>query len=294
MRGDKEQNCLDLIKQEIFTNDGTPILHPFTGKTYTEVDDNVFAKEQIWFINSKCHKSYFGLLEEDRNEIEQILRFAKPNVKTSEFPDFIFNYGFIEHFQVSSSKTTHKGAEHIKKMNNFISNVNRETEILKQKWNEIPSYDEVRSKQWIMDNPEHSHSFLIKSFEDNWKNHINSLHNYAGKKDVGIFLIEYSDYALSMVENVYEGWIDGMSQGDMREQEKFHCYRLTRDKVLLDFIYKYKDEIKYVIFVYRDGFEIIRLVNIPYLLKLIPWEYTIYPMTVKNVSSLYNVSASTN
>lgn len=51
-----------------------------------------------------------------------------------------------------------------------------------------------------------------------------------------------------MVENVYQGWIDGMSHGDMREQEKFHCYRLTRDKVLLDFIYKYKDEIKYVIF----------------------------------------------
>ena len=145
-----------------------------------------------------------------------------------------------------------------------------------------------------MDNPEHNHTFLIKSFEQNWTNHINSLHNYTGKKDVGIFLIEYSDYALSMVENVYEGWIDGMSQGDMREQEEFHCYRLTRDKVLLDFIYKYRDEIKYVIFVYQDGFEIIRLVNIPYLLKLIPWEYIIYPMTVKNVSSLYNVSAPTN
>ena len=77
---------------------------------------------------------------------------------------FTFNYGFIEHFQVSSSKTTHKGAENIKKMNCFVSKVNKETEILKQKWNEIPSYDEVRSKQWIMDNPEHSHTYLIKSF----------------------------------------------------------------------------------------------------------------------------------
>lgn len=293
MRDDKEQNCLDLIKKEIFTNDGTPILHPFTGKTYTEVDDNVFAKEQIWFINRECHKAYFCLLKEDRDEIEQILRSAKPNVKPSEFPDFIFNYGLIEHFQISSSKTTRKGAEHIKKMNCFVSNVNSETENLKQKWSETPSYDEVRSKQWIMDNPEHSHSFLIKSFKNNWKNHINSLHNYTGKKDVGIFLIEYSDYALSMIENVYEGWINGMSQGDMREQEEFHFYRLTRDKVLLNFIYEYKDEIKYVIFKYLDGFEIIRLANIPYLLKLIPWEYIIHPMTVKNVSSLYNVSAYT-
>ena len=28
MTGDKEQNCLNMIKEEIFTNDGTPILHP--------------------------------------------------------------------------------------------------------------------------------------------------------------------------------------------------------------------------------------------------------------------------
>ena len=77
-------------------------------------------------------------------------------------------------------------------------------------------------------------------------------------------------------------------------QEKFQCYRLTRDKVLLDFVYQYKDRIKYVIFVYWDGFEIIKLENIPYLLKLIPWEYVVSPMAVKNVSSLYNVSVPIN
>lgn len=289
MRGDKEQNCLDLIKQEIFMNDGSTILHPFNGKTYTEVDDDTFTREQSFFISNKCHKSYFGLLKEDRNEIEQILRVAKPNAKKSEFPDFIFKYGLIEHFQVSSSKTTRKGAEHIKKMNCFVSNVNKEKESIIQKRNEISSYDEVHSKHWIMDNPEHSHSFLIKSFKDNWKNHINSLNSYTGKKDVAIFIIEYSDNALSMLEDVYEGWIDGMSQGDMREQEKFSCYRLTRDKELLNFIYKYKNEIKYTIFVYQDGFEIISLVNIPYLLKLMPWEYKIFPMMVKNISSLYRI-----
>ena len=107
-------------------------------------------------------------------------------------------------------------------------------------------------------------------------------------------MIEYSDFALRMEENVYKDWIDGMSQGDMRKQEKIHGYRLTRDKVLLDFVFQYKERIKYVIFVYGDDFEIIRLKNIPYLLKLIPWDYEIYPVTVKNVSSLYNISIPEN
>lgn len=281
MTGEKEQKCLDLIKQKIFSDN-----------IYAEVSDTKFVKEQTWFINKECHQNYFGLLEEDRNEIEQILQMVKPNVKKSDFPDFVFDYGFIEHFQVSSSKTTRKGAEHIKEMSCFTSKVNNGKKIIEQEWNENPNYDEVRSKHWTMDNPKHSHSFLIKSFKRNWINHINSLDKYTGKKNIGIFMIEYSDYALSMFENVYKDWINGMSQGDMRTPEEFHCYRLTRDRELLNFIYQHKDKIKYVIFTYYNDFEIIRLENIPYLIKLIPWEYVIKPMLVKNMASLYNISDS--
>lgn len=292
MRGEKEQKCLEFIKQKIFTNDGKPILHPFTGKSYTEVDDNEFINGQVWFINSECHKNYFGLLEEDRTEIEQILRTAKSNINASEFPDFVFDFGFIEHFQISSSKKTRKGAEHIKEMNHFVSKVNEETENVKKEWKDRAVSDEVLSKHWTMDNPDHSYSFLKKSFIEIWGKHIKSLEKYTGKMEVGIFLIEYSDYALNMFENVYNGWLNGMSQGDMREPEKFCCYRLTRDKILLDFIYQYKDKIKYVIFKYHEGFEIIRLENIPYLIKLIPWEYVIKPMEVKYVSSIYSANGS--
>ena len=290
MRGQKEQECLELVKNYIFTVDGKPLIHPFTNQTYLDVSDEEFQREQIWFINSECHINYFGLLEEDRIEIEQILRAAKPNINASAFPDFVFENGFIEHFQVTSSKETKKGAKHTKEMSLFASKVNAETERLKQEWDDTPSFDKVRSKQWMLDNPEHSHEYLVQSFERNWSNHIESLEQYAGNKGVGIFLVEYSDFALSMIENVYKDWINGMAQGDMREQEKFHCYRLTRDKRLLDFIYQYKEQIKYVIFVYCSGFEIIRLENIPYLLNLLPWEYIIYPMTVKNISSVYNIS----
>ncbi len=294
MRGEKEQECLDLVRKSIFTNDGQPIYHPFTGKTYLEVSNAEFIKEQICFINSKCYKNYFGLLEEDRKEIEQILRNVQPNQNLNDFPDFIFERGFIEHFRVSSSKTTRKGAEHTKVMRCFTDKVNREAEDIKKEWNEVLSFDEVRSKHWTIQNPEHNYGYLVKSFERNWKNHLESLRKYTGNAEVGIFMIEYSEFALSMCENLYNGWIDGMSQGDMRKQEQFRCYRLSRDKQLLDFMYRNKNYIKYVIFVYGDGFEIIRLENIPYLIKLLPWDYITYPLAVNTMSSLCNVSIHEN
>lgn len=294
MRGEKEQECLELVKKAIFTNDGQPIYHIFTGKMYLEVSDEEFEKEQIWFVNSKCQKSYFGLLEEDRKEIEQILRIAQPNQNLNDFPDFIFERGFIEHFQVSSSRTTRKGAEHTKRMRCFTDKVNKDIEEIEKTWNEIPSFDKVRSNHWIIQNPEHNHEYLIKSFKRNWEKHLESLRKYTGNVEIGIFMIEYPEFALSMCENIYEDWINGMSQGDMREQEKFYCYRLSRDKQLLNFMYQNKKYIKYVIFVYYKGFEIIRLDNIPYLLKLLPWDYLVYPLTVNLTSSLYNISIPKN
>lgn len=290
MRGDKEQNCLNFVKRSMFTQNGEPIYSPNNKKTYIEVDDDEFKKEQIWFINEDVYRNYFGLLKEDRDEIEQILRIAKSNEKASEFPDFLFKNGFIEHFQITSSKTTKKGAEHIKEMSNFKKKVNKEADSIKQEWNVNPDFEKIRRKQWILDNPEHNHSLLIKSFKTNWQNHIDSLQNYSGNKEIGIFLIDYSDFALGMLENVCKKWIDGMSQGDYREQESLDHYRLTRDNVLLNFIYKYKNQIKYVIFVNYFEFEIIKVENIPYLLELIPWEYQIYTLNVKNVSTLYNLS----
>lgn len=39
---------------------------------------------------------------------------------------------------------------------------------------------------------------------------------------------------------------------------------------------------KYVIFVFESGFEVIEIENIPELLKLLPWEFNIYPIVVEN------------
>ena len=66
-------------------------------------------------------------------------------------------------------------------------------------------------------------------------------------------MIQYSDMALEMYENVYEYWIDGMSKGDLRKTEKLNYYRMSRDKKILNYMYEFKDKIKYVIFVYGEN-----------------------------------------
>lgn len=229
-------------------------------------------------------------MENDCEEFESVLRVAQANPAASCFPDFIFERGFIEHFQVTSSSVTRKGATHTKKESEFRRTVDIETKGIEDEWNRIPSFDDVRSKSWLFSNPAHSYEFLVDSFRSNWQHHMENCKKYTGSKQIGIFMVEYPEFALAMCENVYHDWIDGMSQGDMREQEKFKEYRLSRDKKLLEYIYQFKDEIQYVIFLNQARIEVIRTENIPYLIKLLPWDYVIYPLQVTTVASVYNIS----
>lgn len=165
-----------------------------------------------------------------------------------------------------------------------------DAEKLKAEWNQTPSFDRVRSESWAFQNPTHSHDFLMDSFKKNWGRHLASSKKYSGEKEIGIFIVEYTEIALAMCENVYCHWIDGMAQGDMREQESFKEYRLSRDKKLLKYIYGFKSAIKYVVFVNSARCEVICTENIPYLLCLMPWEYLIYPMQVCTMSTLSNIT----
>lgn len=292
MRGERELRCLNIVKDAMFYKDGKPMQNPFTHKTYLDVSDDEFKKDRIWLVNSECHKLYFGLEENNREEFECVLQVAQANPDASRFPDFIFESGFIEHFQVTSSPTTRKGATHTRKESEFRRTVDIETKKIEGEWNGTPSFDKVRSKSWAFSNPTHSYEFLSDSFRSNWQHHMESYKKYTGSKQTGIFMVEYPEIALAMCENVYHDWIDGMSQGDMREQEKFKEYRLSRDKKLLEYIYQFKNEIQYVIFLNQARVEVIRTENIPYLIKLLPWDYVIYPLQVTTVASVYNISVS--
>ena len=65
MRGEKEQQCFEKVRQVAYKKDD---------------------------------KLFLGILEK-----------AEPNPQKNEFPDFIFDGGFIEHFQVSAANETRKG-----------------------------------------------------------------------------------------------------------------------------------------------------------------------------------------
>lgn len=246
----------------------------------------------IWSLNSEGSlKKYFGLLKEDIDEINDILKITKPNEKLSEFPDFVFKNGFIEHFQITSSRTNKDGAKQLEELSLFKNKVEKETKRFKEDCNANPDCNKICSGSWAMKYPKHSYEYLCYSFKKNWENHIESYNKYTGNKNIGIFMIEYTDQALEMYENVYDDWINGMMNGDLREPEKVEFYRLTRDKNLLEYIYLFKENIKYVFFVYGKDCEIIKLESIPYLLKLMPWDYAIAPyIGTTIISSIYNVT----
>lgn len=98
-------------------------------------------------------------------------------------------------------------------------------------------------------------------------------------------MIEYTDMALEMFENIYSDWKNGMSQGDMRAPERILDYRLSRDKAMLEYSYGYRNQIKYVVFVYSSGVEVIRVENIPYITNPLPWQYTVKDKNVKHIVS---------
>lgn len=263
-KGEKELRCLNKVKSFI-------------------------SQEDDALINNS-----FGLLENERKEIIEIINEAKPNPSSSEFPDYIFNDGFIEHFRVTSSKETKKGSTHTRQESEFNRKIENETLELMEEWDKNPSYDKVRSKTWELKNTQHSHEYLVKSFKKNWGSHINSLKKYIDKSKknvtIGIFMVEYPEFALAMYENIYKDWIDGMSRGDMRSPEKYKEYRLSRDKQLLEYMLGFENLIKYVIFVNINRCEIIKIDKIPYLLNLLPWDYRISPMVVSNNYKLSNIS----
>ena len=285
LHGEKEKRCLNRVRQSAFWKDGKVIVNPVDKKNFQDASDEAFQKNQIWYINPDFYKCCFGLEEEDRIEIIEILRNARTNEIASNFPDFVFDYGFIEHFQISSSKLSRKGAAHTKKMMEFKAGIQKDIEKTIAECNEYLQIQNASDKYWAISNPEHTYEFLKGSFKAHWKKHIRSLEAYSGNKDCGIFMIEYTDRALEMFENIYSDWKNGMSQGDMRAPERILDYRLSRDKAMLEYIYGYRNQIKYVVFVYSSGVEVIRVENIPYITNPLPWQYTVKDKNVKHIVS---------
>lgn len=306
MRGERERACLDTIQKSVFYDKDGNLRKDLEGKSYQEVSEDQFLKKYDQYSNIDI-RFLFGLTREDRIEVLNILRKAKENEDVSKFPDFVFDNGFIEHFQITSSRETKKGAEQVKKEKEFEKEFKQKQQEFIKMCEAEPSFDTVRSCSSSMELPPHDYQYLTKSVKLNFEHHLKSLDKYTGNKEIGVFLIESSELALNMVE-IFNDWKDGISSGDIVPQV-FLCYRLSRDKDLLNYFYGFKSKLKYIFYCYTDyeqdehqkdfafdlgkpvkKYEIIKVENIPYLIKLLPWDFIMVSLSGKIVSSTYNIS----
>jgi hypothetical protein len=244
MRGETEKCCLDFVRQKVAV------------------------------------ESSFGLTPDDFDRISGFVRSAKPNPNSNEFPDFAFDGGFIEHFQVTSANESAKGSQHKKDRSQFLQRIEESTKeaVLGFDDNEIQRQPLIHELVYS----KHSHSNLVNSFKKNWEHHIHSAKRLAeshATPQCGIFMVEYTERALHMAENILPD-IDfgkGISLGDFPCSQVFYDYRLSRDTEVLDYLYRFKEQIEFVIYRYSDGIEIIKLENIPIIKQCITRKYEIAP-----------------
>ncbi len=171
------------------------------------------------------------------NSVYKYLKIAKSNPKASDFPDFIFDGGFIEHFQVTSAMETKKGDKHRIAESDFDKESERLLEELKTEYmNSEPCPGTLTTDVWEMDTPKYSYEYFSESFKRNFEKHIESLDKYQGEKYVGIFLVEYSGARIKIMKN---GCF-------------LKFYKIEYDKDMLLYLQDYSDKLKYVICFWGD------------------------------------------
>ncbi|MEH7355803.1 hypothetical protein V7150_19940, partial [Neobacillus drentensis] len=153
-------------------------------------DQDKIEQKCLDHIRSKLSKEIcYGVSDEKYEELKKWLSDAKPNKNSSEFPDFLFENGFIEHFAVTSSFEGKKGS--VQKLESSRLNKNSEKKFLKELEDSEEGFVINRSYTRLFE--EHTHSNIVNSIQKNWKKHIKSYDNYSSPCKHGIFLIEYLD-----------------------------------------------------------------------------------------------------
>lgn len=224
MRGEQESNCLTRVKQQL------------------DIDS----------VHYFCS---------DPQRIIRILKSAKPNPAQSNFPDFLFENGFIEHFQITASRETRKGSEHRQKQALFCKEAERRFQRMCSELNDASPANSLTREIFEMEAPPYSYAMYETSFQKNWQHHIDSLQKYAGCRDVGVFLIEYQG---PLFEVLQFGRFTGF-------------YHLHQDARILQYMAVNKDKLSYVIFTDGQNCEAIELEHIPVLLQQVPCDIQFEP-----------------
>ena len=180
-----------------------------------------------------------------------ILLSSKCNNDSSKFPDFFFDGGIIEHFQVTASAESKKGSSF--KIKERI-NDRQAQENFKITDDQFRSSEYMPYTLSVAENRDEYDNFsyddFLISFKKNFIKHNDSLTKSNYLNQVVVFMIEQDDSRLGVWQN----------------NHFLHFYHIYEDKEVLSFLKQYSNNVRYVIFIAVDGIEIIDLNNIENLI----------------------------
>ena len=216
MRGEQEQACLSAVKKLLRTK-------------------------------------HCSLYVDENDDIFNYILAAQANEHESDFPDFIFDSGFIEHFQVYSARETSKGSCFKQEESNYKRATDKACKESPAQWKrEGFKPNTIMTKSYDLIYGENSYEYFVNSFKRNFKKHIESLKKYTGQNKNGIFLIEHTDAML---------FVEGTNPVVL--------YRLFFDKDVLEYVYQFKDLLKYVVYTDRERVDVIKISVIPQIIQRI-------------------------
>lgn len=196
------------------------------------------------------------LSPEDFLTIKEIIFEAVRNPMNSKFPDFILDFAIIEHFRVTSSKETAKGAKDAVEKFHFSKKCEKELKELVEETADVAAPNEMRVMKKKMDCPEYRYEYFVASVEKNIERHIASLRKYNKSDKKVVFLMEY----------------EGLIFPIMKTNEFVDFYDLQKDEKLLLYIYQFGDLIDYIVFYDQTECEFIKVEDMFKLSKNVPKE----------------------
>ena len=209
MARDNEKKCLLTIKEALLKNNNIQIIHH----------------------HSSLDKFMFYVLG------------AKPNSKENDFPDFIFQGGGIEHFQITSSPESNRsGSSFMKERSRKEQDINN---TFKNEIDQIDNNSNGNHEIHILQATETYNGFsyeaFLKSLERNIKKHADSLQKSSFLGTIIIFLMEQPTARMCL------------------ERDMFHAvfYLLSKDLKALRILKEHGKNVNFFAYLVADSLEVI-------------------------------------
>lgn len=225
-------------------------------------------------VKKQCDQNnvrYYELTEEEQKQLKILISTAQDtDGKTTTFPDFIGENGWIEHFKVSSSKHNRKGSENIRQ----IASANRS--LKKQIETSIGEESLIHPFSSSFNSYGNSLGNYHESLANNWEKHYQSYLKEQEKLkglEISAFMIESDDNFLKVAR------FEDMREGIIQHGNTELPFDIIYDKTIMEYILQHAAHIKYVIFKSNCKVSILKTAAIPKILdELDCAETIIYPI----------------